>query len=140
MAPIDFAEYYKFAIVRNPWERLVSSYKSRFGASGPSFADFVLRGFPPVGPSRERRQVEPQWKYVCNAGQSLLVDKIVRFERLNADMDEVFTRVFGERIALPRLNVSADQRGYRSFYAAETLAFVEDFYRTDIDLFQYKFD
>lgn len=140
VAPIDFAEYYKFAIVRNPWERLVSSYKFRFSAGGLSFADFVLKGFPPAGRSRERRQVEPQWTFVCDSAQKPLVDKIVRFERLNADMDEVFKRVFGERIILPQQNVSLDRRDYRSFYDAETRAFVGEFYRTDIELFQYSFD
>jgi hypothetical protein len=139
VAQVDFDDYFKFAIVRNPWERLVSEYKFIARPDVP-FSDFLLRRFPVAGRSDRRRHVEPQWKFVYDARRNVVVDRIVRFERLADEMAEVFQRIFGEPVALPRINWSRDQRDYTSFYDAETRAFVEKFYRDDIELFRYSFD
>jgi hypothetical protein len=140
VAPIDYAEYFKFAIVRNPWARLVSAYKFRTPPGGPSFRDFVLRYFPPPGRSRERLLVETQASFLCNTADQLLVDKVARHETLDEDMSEIFQRIFGERIGMPRINVSPDQSDYRRFYDDDTRAFVEEFYRADIEMFRYSFE
>jgi hypothetical protein len=140
VAQADFDAYFKFAVVRNPWARLVSEYKFSLAGRGVSFADFLFKHFPPPGLSDGRRHVEPQWKFVCDADGQLAVDQIIRFETLAEDIGPVFTRIFGEPTALPRVNAARDQRDYRAFYDGRTRAFVEDMYRGDIELFQYAFD
>ena len=140
IAPVDFDDYFKFAVVRNPWARLVSEYKFSVARTGVSFSDFVFRHFPPAGQTDRRRHVEPQWKFVCDARKRVIVDRICRFETLERDIGGVFERVVGEQIALPKANVSPDTRDYRTFYDKKTRAFVDDFYREDIELFGYTFE
>ena len=90
--------------------------------------------------SDRRRHVEPQWKYVFDEQGKMIVDKIIRFERLSEEIGPVFQRIFGEVLALPHINASKDKKDFHSFYDEETRAFVEALYRKDIDLFDYSFD
>jgi hypothetical protein len=140
VAPIDFDDYFKFAVVRNPWARLVSEYKFAAAGKGVSFADFLFKWFPAPGLSDRRRHLEPQVKFVCDAGGKPMVDTIVRLESISADIGPVLERVFGVRLALPVANESPDRRDYRTFYDDKSRAFVADFYRDDIELFQFWFD
>lgn len=141
VAKIDFDDYFKFAIVRNPWARLVSEYKFAVPRkSGVSFADFIFKHFPPAGMSDRRRHVEPQWKFVCDAKRQPIVDKIIRFETLSDEIGPLLEGIFGKSVPFPTRNISTDKRDYRSFFDEKTRAFVDDFYRDDIELFEYEFD
>ncbi|MCK6370200.1 MAG: sulfotransferase family protein [Gammaproteobacteria bacterium] len=140
IAPIDYADYFKFAVVRNPWDRLVSAYKFLVGPAGIDFRDFVFNGYPVPGQPEVRRRFEPQWEFVCDSGKNLIVDEVVRFENLEAGIEPIFQRIFGERVPLPRRNVSAERRDYREYFDAETREHVRACYRDDIELFGYDFD
>ena len=140
IAKVDFYDYFKFGIVRNPWARIVSEYKFNVAHTGVSFADFLLKDFPPPGLSDRRRHVEPQWKFLCDAQRKIIVNRVIRFENLLQEVGDVFRRIFNEQIALPHDNSSKDKRDYRAFYNDKTFAFVESFYRDDIEMFGYSFE
>jgi Sulfotransferase family len=136
----DFNSYFKFSIVRNPWERLVSEYKYRIEKTGLSFFEFLRFLFPKEGMSDFRRHIEPQWKFVCDANRNIIVDKLIRMENLQQEIESIFQQIFNERIVLPKANQSHNSTDYRKFYDDRTARFVEEFYKDDIKLFNYTFE
>lgn len=139
-----FYSYFKFAIVRNPFDRAVSqfAYMKRNSAlrgfigmkEDTSFAEYVT-----LIQRRRHVQWEPQCSFVYDDDGALLVDFVGRFETLDRDMSKVFARLGLEGHALPRSNASV--RGpYREYYTPETRAQIEDMYRDDLDRFGYSFE
>ena len=163
-----FRRWFKFAFVRNPWDRLVSDYLF-FHAGRHGFKRFVLERFPTPADDCYRnhaaryRHVIPQHRFLYDEEGRPLVDFIGRFERLNDDFAEVAKHLGIEgAVTLPHRNGAANnfrrrllQRGlarpeqritplrrpdYRNFYDEETRAFVAEYYARDIELFGYRFD
>jgi hypothetical protein len=147
-----YDSYFKFAFVRNPWDRLVSAYTflKKGGLNGqdeawarehlavyPDFKDFVKRGLNP-GSLYEKLHFIPQWEYLVNRDGKIAMDFLGRFETLEDDFDQVAKRL---RVAasLPRANASP--RGdYRSYYDDASAEIVARLYARDIELFRYSFE
>ena len=138
LAPIDFADYFRFTVVRNPWERAVSEYKYRY-AREMDFRDFILTAFPGTPGSNEERHLMPQWSFVHDADGRSIVDRIVRFERLADEFSDISRRIFGEPVALPTVNISPDRRDYREFYDADTRAAIAARYDRDLAWLGYEY-
>jgi len=156
----EFDRLFKFAFVRNPFERLVSEYRYRNYFQHRSFSDFVLNRMPRPGWDDKYRHVMPQYEMLHDREGCLLVDFVGRFETLQRDFDEVCKRLGIEDSALPHRNPSNkksrnlkrrvrnvlfrngenDKRHYTEFYDARTKDAVERFYRKDIEAFEYRFD
>jgi hypothetical protein len=156
----DFDQYFKFSFVRNPWARLVSEYRYRAYMNHKSFKDFVMNKLPEPGWDDKYRHVMPQSEMLCSKDGRLLVDFVGKFEQLQQGFDTVCDRLGFEREALPHVNSSdktsrelrrklknfihrngeSGLRAYVDFYDDETREFVAQLYRTDIDMFDYRFD
>jgi hypothetical protein len=155
----DHQEYYSFAFVRNPWERLVSEY--RYRKLKYSFQDYVLKYFPtPLDDDYQQaedyyRHVMPQSDFIFDKKGDCQVDFVGRFENLDRDFATITTQVFGKPLPLPHKNSSAEPTGWRArlsthkpsskqhysqYYDHETQAFVADYYARDIELFNYTFE
>jgi hypothetical protein len=138
-----FSSFFKFAVVRNPFDRLVSQFaymqeKPRLRtfaglAKGSSFSEYLAS-------IKRRRHVqwEPQCSFLYDDDGTLLVDFVARFESLEHDMGKVFSRLGLEPIALPHCNDS-NRAPYRSYYSDEDRAGVELMYRDDLDRLGYAF-
>ena len=152
----EFEEFFKFTIVRNPWDRLVSAYhyflqggrneKDRRWAEKhlskyETFNDFVKEWI-----SRDRvfksLVFRPQYSFVCLPGSlTPTVDFIGRFENLDADFSYIKKKLAISAPDLPSLNKSkARKNDYRKYYNGETRQIIADVYREDIELFDYNFD
>lgn len=138
-----FRSYFKFTVVRNPFDRAVSqfSYMRRrpdlrafLGMEeDASFADYL-------GLIREKRHVqwEPQCSFLHGEDGTLLVDFVGRFESLDADMAEVFDRLNLRCDGLPHRNAT-ERSGYRDYYSADSRLGVEEMYGDDLDRLGYAF-
>jgi hypothetical protein len=143
--PEVWAGYYRFAFVRNPWDRLVSWYsmcmqnaqQNKFSQfireNAPTFADFITKTTTGMAERTTYNQVD----YVTGAGGELIVDFVGRFERLAVDYALVRARL-GLTHDLPHTNTSS-HRAYRDYYSAETKAIVAQRFARDIDRFGYEF-
>ncbi|QDO93960.1 sulfotransferase family protein [Formosa sediminum] len=138
---------YTFAIVRNPWDKVVSQYKfrtktnkSRMADHPIAFKDWVQKVF--VEQDKFYYHVRPllfapQVEWLKNNQNKIDLNKIIRFENLNEEYREV-ANIIGIHPDLPHLN-STKPSDYRSYYDEETKKIVAEWFAEDIELFNYKF-
>lgn len=142
---------FKFSFVRNPWDRAVSAwrYLDRPGdlAHGLSFPEFLsrIRTMTPRYAREDRARnkfswhVEPQASQLVDANGKLLVDFVGRTETLQADFDEVCTRLEIPKTDLPRVNTT-ERSAYQGYYDDDSRQAVAELYARDIEMFGYGFD
>jgi hypothetical protein len=140
LPPAVYDGAFKFAFVRNPWERLVSRYTWLLRTEDHHRHGFVktLKGFEEYLGWEIRRNKMFQRDYVTDAGGGLIVDFIGYFERLDEDFARVCARI-GVQAGLPHVNVT-NHRDYRTYYTPATRERVAQHFRRDIELFGYEFD
>ena len=150
----DWDEYFKFAFVRNPWDRLVSWYTmiTTFDKTGnelwwyvhdnsSTFEEFIhnCTGEVEVKEGVSYSFAYNQLDYVTDEHGNLLVDFIGRLENLDEDLRKVFRRIGLELETVPHLNRS-DHRHYSTFYTPETEMIVRERFQRDIEYFGYEFE
>ena len=141
LPPDVLGSLYKFAFVRNPWDRLVSWYvyilrqpdhhrHARVRRAG-SFDAFVRSEL-----ARPRRS---QWWMLERRDGELGVDFVGRFERLEQDMAAVCGHIGIPYQPLPRANVS-EREPYQGYYTPELAMLVRECWAREIEAFGYTFD
>jgi len=131
---------FKFAFVRNPWDRLVSRYAHLLRSKDRRRHEFIsgLEKFEDFLQWEIRRDSANQYPYVTDAQGNQIVDFIGHYETLAEDFAKVCARLKFQ-VELPHANVS-DHRDYRTYYTPETREFVAKQFRRDIEMFGYDFD
>ncbi len=141
------ATHFKFAFVRNPWERLVSFFFHARQRLAPTFPQFqAMDGLEAMLRMIDRdtawlcalHAIRPQCDYVCAEDGVRLADFVGRHERLAADFDGACRRI-GIRAGLPRMNVSRHDH-YAAYYNDWCRDFVAVRYGRDIGEFGYAFE
>lgn len=147
-----FEASFKFAFVRNPWDRAASVYnylaaggngsgdlwfRDRVQRDGLTFARFVTE-YLNQDRIHQHLLFMPQYGFLVDHEDRLRVDFLGRYETLAADFGTVATRL-GLPPALPHAN-SAGRGDFRTQYTDPALvAAVARLYRKDIELFGYAF-
>jgi len=152
-----YRDYFKFAFVRNPWDRLVSCYKSklvqrgtglrmgRYGnvslRRGMAFEDFA-KAVCRIPDELSNHHFRSQHVTICDDGprKAVFADFVGRFENLEKDFGFVAERI-GLEPSLPQAGASRsrDSRSYRDFYDEKLARMVGERYREDANLFGYSF-
>lgn len=143
--------YYKFAFVRNPWDRLVSAYSflragglnergKRWESQLSKYQSFDCFVKDWVNPRNVQKHIVlvPQSEFVCDVRGNIAVDYLARFEQFNLDFEQIQTKL-NTNFALKHINRSQRQ-DYRDYYTDESRAIVEKVYARDIINFDYQFD
>jgi len=137
-----FDDYFKFAFVRNPWSRMVSMFRYLDVEKTWEFKSFLMHIFKNRIWKEQYWFVGPQCEFVCAEDGRVLMDFIGRFERLQIDFNHVCQKIDIPLTEVPHVNkaeINSFKR-YQDFYDDESRQIVEELYRRDIDLFEYKFD
>jgi len=84
-----FDSYYKFAFVRDPWERVFSMYRHLRYYPVVSFEQFIFEELKKKLWNGKYWFVRPQVEFVCDANGEVIVDFVGRFENLQKDFEKV---------------------------------------------------
>ncbi|MEP6633593.1 MAG: sulfotransferase family 2 domain-containing protein [Luteimonas sp.] len=135
-----FAEYFKFAFVRNPFDRFVSYCAFMTRADGAFERDpqgvmrHILFNVRPL----DHILFQPQHTLLVDGEGRLLTDAIGRVEQMQASYDAICARIGIP--AAPLAQVNSSRRGdYRDYYDQALIDGVSDIYRRDLELFDYAF-
>ena len=135
-----FARYFKFAFVRNPFDRFVSycAFRTRTGGAFERDPRGVMQHFlfldPPVG----HILFEPQYLLLADEDGSLLTDMVGRVEEMQASYDAICARIGIPSRTLERVN-SSSRGDYRQYYTPLLIEGVATRYARDLELFGYGF-
>lgn len=146
LGPSRWEKRHTFAVVRNPWDKVVSHYHYRvqtnqtnLGDSPLPFKDWVLRTYGAQDPSyyNNPKMFMPQLEWISDEAGNVLVDDTLRFEHLSSEFNALMSKL-GMQAELP--HVKSSKRGrYAEYYDDETRAVVGRWFEKDIAYFEYDF-
>jgi len=138
---------YRFTLVRNPWDKVVSHYeyrrkrnKTEVASLGISFSEWVKKTY---GPEKDPlyynnpKAFQPQVEWLKDDEGNMTIDFIGKFETINEDFNQIKSAI-GLEAELPHLNASK-RADYHSYYDDETREIVANWFREDIEAFGYRF-
>ena len=130
--------YFKFALARNPYDRLVSAC-CFLNRRNPSFAgseaSFMKQALGSAS-FRQRALIRPQTDLLMDEAGAMGMDFVGRYEQLQASFDEACQSIGLPPTPLARLNASQHAH-YPSYYDAELLDMATAFYRRDLHWLGY---
>ncbi len=135
-----FDRYFKFAFVRNPFDRFVSycAFMTRNQGTFESQPQLVMRRI--LFELQPLRHVlyQPQHTLLVDESGRLLADFIGRAEQMQSSYDAICARVGIPSQVLSKVNSS--RRGdYRQYYDQTLIDGVSALYQRDLELFDYTF-
>lgn len=147
--PEAFESTFKFAFVRNPWERLVSWYsllekgkslhsevvsEKRHYDEKEKFELFVQE----MVTAQHGGIAWSQWSQLSDHLGNSLVNEICRFENYQKDSKRILRKLGSKDYYLPYYN-QASSRHYCHYYSDLALKLAEELFLDDIYQFGYKF-
>ncbi len=142
----DPENYFRFSIVRNPWDWVVSQYewarqhkpqrKFWIPIYEGSFEDFVFYDMDLVASLRYGHTLSQFWM-LCDQERKLDHMHIIRFENLQEGFAEISPQL-GCNSTLPHRN-KAERHHYSRYYNQRTKEFIGRKYQHDIETFEYEF-
>jgi len=149
-----------FCVVRNPFDRLASSFHHikqiahNRGAGFKhnitnykkfidfvkyeSFENFILDEKSPLYKS-DHPHFKTQAYWICDINDNILVSHILKYENLDYDWEHFLNNMGIDFIPLPNLNTSKNKKDFMSCYDQEMALKIYGKYKIDFDLFGYKF-
>jgi hypothetical protein len=137
--PEDFDGFFKFAFVRNPFDRFISycAFMTREGGQFEKNPQVVMRHFMD-NPPWHHVLFQPQHTFVAGADGNLLTDYLGRVEEMQLSYDEAAKRIGIPSRPLDRVNASS-RRDYRDYYDQALIDGVAKLYARDLEYFGYEF-
>jgi hypothetical protein len=146
-----FQSFYKFTIVRNPFDRMVSEFlhKKRYrdtrfiDVTNMTFEEFILALREKFFLMGYKKHVEishflPQHQYTHSKEGQQLVDYIGRFENLNEEIERIGKRLGINKPFIKVDQFSADYRlAYQKYYTNKSVEIVAKLYQRDFEIFGY---
>lgn len=139
LPPEEFGSFFKFAFVRNPFDRFVSYCAFMTRAQGHFEKDpqMVMRQMIEQ-PPWQHVLFQQQHSFITGADGQLLTDYVGRVEEMQDSYDEIARRIAIPTVELERVNTSS-RRDYREYYDQALIEGVARLYARDLELFDYEF-
>lgn len=140
----EMRAFFVFALVRNPWDRLVSYYHWLQDQSfdHPAVALSKAHGFSEFlrhRVTRESLKGDGTDAYLTSPQGVNCCDCYIRLEHLSEDLDPLEAHLGFTLPPLPHLNASSRPADYRAAYSDHDAAMVGEIFAADIGRFGYAF-
>jgi hypothetical protein len=155
----DPNKFFKFSIIRNPWDRAVSYYNHKKfkayisflhkgyafyempenvkDAKKLTFKEYIFKYFP------NEFNSEKQTKPFMLFEENFYLQYVIRFEFLKKDIYSIRQKIgIGNDYIIPHLNDSSiylEKKDYKEYYDEESKNLIENLFKWDILKFNYKF-
>ena len=149
-----FNEYFKFGVVRNPWDRVYSAFcflkSGGYGSRDKkwfqenvgdrvSFEEFVKKHLSKKH-ILNKNHFSPQVHYLRDINGTLNMDYIARFERLSEEISVLSNRL-NISSKLVRSNVTKNKmKSYNEVFSSQMIQIVADVYSEDVEILNYRFN
>lgn len=139
MRPEEWQSFFKFAFVRNPFDRFVSycAFITRDSGEFESEPQKVMRHFV-ANPPWPHILFQPQHSFITGEDGQLLTDQVGRVEEMQQSYDDIATRIGIPTANLERVN-SSKRSSYREYYDQALIDGIAELYARDLELFGYDF-
>ena len=130
----EYDDYFKFTVVRNPFDRVVSYYYGGAIQKGLNFKDWVV----------DRYLNENYKDYIrMYSDYTHWFDKdelnyVLKFENLDQDFIKL-KETLDLNCELGKANVNKSRTHYRDYYDDKTKDIIENHFEKELNTFQYKF-
>ena len=128
--------YFKFCVERNPWDKLLSHYHMHAAREAGSLTldEYLARGRFPIN----------YFRYTDRSGTKIIVDRVLRYENLVAELGEVFSQLqipFDGTLGIgAKSEYRKDRRPYQEVFNDERRKIVERAFAKEIELHGYRFE
>lgn len=134
----EWGNYFKFAIERNSWDKVVSTYhwqkKQIPNMKHNDFTSYILNG--------KKMWDKKDWNLYTN-NDKICVDKIIRFENINEEFRSICKYLeIPYNNELENLKLKENIRpkdNYKNYYNEETKQIIKNVFSNEINYFQYTF-
>lgn len=140
-----FSGAFKFASVRNPWERAVSLFYRKEGVrdqQNASFDSFIENHFYAsdtcAHPTLHKNQID----WISDDNEKILLDYIFKLEDFSKAVQDIRERTNGLiklQDTVANKNASSRSSEYRDLYSERTKKIIAQRFEKDIDIFQFTF-
>ena len=133
-----FEEYFKWTVVRNPWDREISLYnmmKRQRKFLGIEFKTFLNKVVIPGKKTREKRIFQDQIDFFTIEDE-VSVDQIVRYEYLKSGWRQICSTINKPEEKLEHLR-NLSQGSFELQYDQESIEMVADIRKKDINFLNY---
>lgn len=127
--------YFKFCVERNPWDKTLSHYYMQKARHGEplSLDEYLERGNLPINYPR----------YTDAMGKRIIVDRVLRYENLNAELAQVFAELgipFGDGLGIhAKADYRKDRTPYQAVFNEQQRSIIEKAFAREIELRGYHF-
>jgi len=128
--------YVKFCVERNPWDKVLSHYHMHAAREGGSLSldEYLARGRFPIN----------YFRYSDRSGAKVIVDRVLRYENLLADLSEVFAQLgvpFEGTLGIrAKSEYRSDRTPYQLVFNDQQRKIVEKAFAREIELHGYHFE
>jgi hypothetical protein len=128
--------YLKFCVERNPWDKVLSHYHMHAAREGGALSldEYLARGRFPIN----------HFRYMDRSQSKIIVDRIIRFETLLAELDDVFAQLnipFEGILGIAaKSEYRADRRPYQDVFNDRQRRIIERAFAKEIELHGYRFE
>ena len=135
-----FNKFFKFSVIRNPYDRVYSSFKRNSTIDDVTFYDFEKWLMYLTSMDWKKKGVRGVLgSHYDWLGNPPLVDYIIRYEDFEKGWKHVCAKL-GIKNTISKVNIGEyNLRGYKKYHTKKTIEIVQHYFKKDLEEFKYDF-